>query len=553
MIPIFQFIWSLLKTFETKRLMEQLEETADPRKRREIIRAIVQKKSRLVVRSLIKSLQNNNAAIRSGAAEALGLIGSSRAVMPLITIMNRDEEKIVRREVITALGNIRDFEATSPLIKVLEDQDKESRRRGVEALGKIGSRRAVSVIIGALSDQDALVRKKAIEALGRRTRDRHTMEQLFVKTLDDRNADVRLLAAETLDDMRWSPKTDQEQISYCIATRNWNSPILSSTSAVEKLVKMLEDERTQNLNARVNAAIVLGKSGDNRAVKPLLRMLEDENANIRQTAVAALGEIGNAQVINPLINVLKDENADVRATAATALGEVGDTQATAPLIKMIGATYQKDKNPEVRKHVVEALGKIRSAPAITMLIRVLTDDDDADVRFQTAEVLDNIRWKPQTKMDRIAYYIAKRRWDLLVPFGAQAVALLTKMTHDKSRNVRGQVTVVLTRILSSIEIVVFGNVRFERFNQHKTLYNLDSANLTVPISALRHIIIHPETYDFHLVERFLTYAVNYIGQQYLKQEVRVYIYGDPEQLHSNLRNSFENLCEQVEVEEHGTT
>ena len=142
MIPIFQFIWSLLKTFETKRLMEQLEETADPRKRREIIRAIVQRKSRMAVRSLIKSLQNKNAAIRSGAAEALGLIGSPRAVMPLITIMNRDEEKIVRREVITALGNIRDFEATSPLIKVLEDQDKESRRRGVEALGKIGSRRA---------------------------------------------------------------------------------------------------------------------------------------------------------------------------------------------------------------------------------------------------------------------------------------------------------------------------------------------------------------------------------------------------------------------------
>jgi HEAT repeat protein len=409
----------------------------------------------------------------------------------------------------------------------------------------------VNVIIDALSDQDALVRKKAIEALGKRTRDRHTMEQVFVKTLDDRNADVRLLAAETLDDMRWSPKTDQEQISYYIATRNWNSPILSSTSAVEKLLKMLEDERTQNLNARVNAAIVLGKSGNSRAVKPLLRMLEDENANIRQTAVAALGEIGSAQVIKPLINVLKDENADVRATAATALGEVGDTQATAPLIKMIGTTYQKDKNPEVRKHVVEALGKIRSAPAITMLIRVLTDDDDADVRFQTAEVLDSIRWKPQTKMDRIAYYIAKRRWDLLVPFGAQAVVPLTKMTHDKSRNVRGQVTVVLTRILSSIEIVVFGNVRFERFNQHKTLYNLDSANLTVPVSALRHIIIHPETYDFHLVERFLTYAVNYIGQQYLKQEVRVYIYGDPEKLHSNLRNSFENLCEQVEVDEHG--
>ena len=182
-----------------------------------------------------------------------------------------------------------------------------------------------------------------------------------------------------------------------------------------------------------------------------------------------------------------------------------------------------------------------------MLIRVLTDDDDGDVRFQTAEVLDSIRWKPRTEMERIAYNIAKGHWDLLVPFGAQAVAPLAKMAHDKSRNVRERVTEVLTRILSSIEIVVFGNVRFERFDQHKTLYNLDSANLTISVSALRNIIIHSETYDFRLVERFLTYAVNYIGQQYLKQGVGVYIYGDPDKLHSNLRNSFENLCKQVEV------
>ena len=74
------------------------------------------------------------------------------------------------------------------------------------------------------------------------------MESLFVKRLDDRNADVRLLAAEILGDMRWRPNTDQEQISYFIAIRDWNSPFLSGASAVEKLLKMLEDERTENLN-----------------------------------------------------------------------------------------------------------------------------------------------------------------------------------------------------------------------------------------------------------------------------------------------------------------
>lgn len=53
-------------------------------------------------------------------------------------------------------------------------------------------------------------------------------------------------------------------------------------------------------------------------------------------------------------------------------------------------------------------------------------------------------------------------------------------------------------------------------------------------------------YDFHLVERFLTYALNTIGQNYLRTCVNVYLSGDPEQLHPNLRNTLTNLCKRVQ-------
>lgn len=80
-------------------------------------------------------------------------------------------------------------------------------------------------------------------------------------------------------------------------------------------------------------------------------------------------------------------------------------------------------------------------------------------------------------------------------------------------------------------------------------YNPEVSELTASMSKLKKIEIHAETYDFHLVERFITYAVNYIGQKHLREQVEVHIHGDPDKLHSNLRNSLENLCKCVEVHE----
>jgi hypothetical protein len=75
--------------------------------------------------------------------------------------------------------------------------------------------------------------------------------------------------------------------------------------------------------------------------------------------------------------------------------------------------------------------------------------------------------------------------------------------------------------------------------------NPDVSNLTMSMSHLKKVKIYTETYSFHQVERFLTYAVNYIGQKHLKENVEVDIYGDPDKLHPNLRNNFEHLCKRV--------
>jgi hypothetical protein len=101
----------------------------------------------------------------------------------------------------------------------------------------------------------------------------------------------------------------------------------------------------------------------------------------------------------------------------------------------------------------------------------------------------------------------------------------------------------------AIETVIFGTTDTARkYFSATTWHNPDVAGLAFSLSSLKHIIIYPAAAQAHLLERFLTYAMEYLGQHMLKQQVEVRIYGDPDVLHSNLRNNLMNLCKEVKVE-----
>lgn len=130
------------------------------------------------VEPLIAALNNKDSDeyIRKRAPLALGRIGDSRAVEPLIAAL-KDENNEVRFSAAIALGDIKDPRAIEPLIAILkgepliatlkDDDDGDVRRSAAWALGKIGDLRAVEPLIAALKDEDVYVRKSAKEALGK--------------------------------------------------------------------------------------------------------------------------------------------------------------------------------------------------------------------------------------------------------------------------------------------------------------------------------------------------------------------------------------------------
>ncbi len=142
---------------------------------------------------------------------------------------------------------------------------------------------------------------------------------------------------------------------------------LSGTDEYEALMAILKDE-TERMRDRVDAAKLLGKLGDIRAVTPLIQALKNENSQIRVGVAKGLGTLKDTRAVEPLIQALQDENRAVRRAATTALGKLEDARIVAALLQAL-----HDKDWEVKNRATEALEAI-GEPAMILAISTLQDE-----------------------------------------------------------------------------------------------------------------------------------------------------------------------------------
>jgi len=112
------------------------------------------------VEGLISALKDKDPMVRGDAAEALGKIGDSRAVEPLIEVLN-DIVEFIAIESLRKIGE----PAVEPLIKALKNKDTLIRSGAVRALGEIRDKRAIEPLTEALKYGDMFVRSAAVGAL----------------------------------------------------------------------------------------------------------------------------------------------------------------------------------------------------------------------------------------------------------------------------------------------------------------------------------------------------------------------------------------------------
>lgn len=248
-----------------------------------------------VVDFLIYELENKSVHAVQEAVKGLGYIGDPRAIPPLIDMFRhdwndtetitvwqeasialaalgdiallpllmalRDENTMVRRGVIDALGQLKDMKAVLPLIDMLHDEDPEVRADAAAALSKCGRDQAIKPLLILLTDESSYVRSHTCHILGD-IGDIHVFDNLS-KLIYDADPKVRRAAVINLGKLLQAPGLDPTLLPEI------NSEIL------DIFLVVLKDP-----DALVRAATirVLGSIGDESVLPALSWMQQNDVA-----------------------------------------------------------------------------------------------------------------------------------------------------------------------------------------------------------------------------------------------------------------------------------
>jgi HEAT repeat protein len=179
---------------------------------------------------------------------------------------------------------------------------------------------------------------------------------------------------------------------------------------VPSLVNMLDDKRWYVAR---NAAELLGEMCATEGEGALVRTLRHDDHRVRRSAATALAKMGSRGAVSALRAAMLDASPNVRMQATIAVATRKDPNSTPLFIRALS----DEKDPEVQRALLSALGKLGSSEAVKRLI----SDAEAEKGF--------FRRKPTPT--RVAAVQA------LAEAGTpDALAALEALTKDRSRAVR---------------------------------------------------------------------------------------------------------------------
>ena len=282
------------------------------------------------VQGLIKVLKKEeDENVRVDAIAALGMIGDSRTIEPLINAL-KDYNKLVRHKAANILKGKTDPRIIEPFIDALKDKDQYVRNEAIEGLGRIGD---VRVVMPLINDRSWPAEKALKEAIGK-IKDKQAIEQLQQILVDNSinlSSDIKDALKVTLFELGWEPQSKSEKARLLINKGDWELDEMVSLGegAVSKLIQAIRKKdawASQEIKA-------LGMIGDKRAIKPLIEKIIRDRYT-RYEAAEALGMIRNwnSQELELLINALSDKEWGIQESAVVALGMIGDLRSAEAVI-----------------------------------------------------------------------------------------------------------------------------------------------------------------------------------------------------------------------------
>lgn len=269
---------------------------------------------------------------------------------------------------------------------------------------------AQQIVLGALADPDPRLRANAIEVIA--TTGLAGLMNQAAALLRDPSFPVRFHAAVAVGDLMYAPT--REQVAAMLDDPDENVRLAAAYALMrlgqsDSYFKTLcEAVTSSDQTVRANAALLLGKSGRQEALKFLywtiqqtdsadkvlfqavqsIAMLGDERiypklltrlisayADDRVIGIEGLGALATEEAKNALVTKLDDPVVEVRLAAAAQLGKLGDIIGEAEVLDALRQDLADETDPRgperVKVLTALAIGEIGTEPLIRYLPQLL--------------------------------------------------------------------------------------------------------------------------------------------------------------------------------------
>ncbi|MFZ5893770.1 MAG: HEAT repeat domain-containing protein [Myxococcota bacterium] len=151
--------------------------------------------------------------------------------------------------------------------------------------------------------------------------------------------------------------------------------IALSAPAKPRFSELTERLANSDFRVRVQAALELGRSGDSRALGPLVSAMDDGHASVRAAAAAGLGKLGDARARAALAEHSSDASSQVRAEVKSALAKLepkpSNGEEPRRIVVKLGGVHNgtRVKSPAVERDVLaESKKKLDELPGVAVVV-----------------------------------------------------------------------------------------------------------------------------------------------------------------------------------------
>lgn len=310
---------------------------------------------------ILPLLKDSNSNVRAAAVRAIGELGYTEGIPALIDNL-KDEEWVVFY-VLQALSQLKAESAYQEIGELLFNTDSILiKAEAIETLGKIGTEKVISPLLKYFPLATRDEKRQIVKAFIRTgvIPDVESLKEEIISILKEDDWEEKILALKgvkltnLIDAIPFivdeAGRLDPACFDYDDKILVFEDVLLSINSE-DELIKIVQRD---DLKYRAKAFVVklLGKMRSKKAVPVLIKLLQDFKRDIRIEVAKALGEIGEDMAVQPLINSsVSDKDTNVRKSAIQALGMLRARSAYDALFSLL----DKEIYPDIIETIVSSL------------------------------------------------------------------------------------------------------------------------------------------------------------------------------------------------------